>query len=384
MSRQEEEPSPTVPETQTLVPYVPPSAVFVCKKCEREVSEKDVAPAKSKWDAKTCRPCHNLETMIGKHMGAKNFREILPAEQQVSFFREVLSSSEGSALRFKNVRAHLTNRLRMDIESSWSSGSTGTFQPLSYWANQGYTEDQLDSIQKKAERKEHDVLGTVYCLDIDQRSESEVYRNVEEKIVQCERDVKRKSALPYAPPPKKNKKDQPTPIQDLSEDQKAEKQLLCLDLTGMESEAKQRKALSKHTKNADKEAKKLEKAAQKEQERFTTKMGPLVAKCISSLKTVLPKLEKAQHWISKDIDGHVPHFVAESVAQEIKELKEWEVKCTEAMKLNLEGKLLEVGSLPFENDKDLKLKIKAANNVVSSVNQCKPKKPALKGTNGTA
>ena len=366
------------------MPYVPASAVFVCKKCEREVSEKDVAPAKSKWDAKTCRPCHNLETMIGKHMGAKNFREILPAEQQVSFFREVLSSSEGSALRFKNVRAHLTNRLRMDIESSWSSGSTGTFQPLSYWANQGYTEDQLDSIQKKAERKEHDVLGTVYCLDIDQRSESEVYRNVEEKIVQCERDVKRKSALPYAPPPKKNKKDQPTPIQDLSEDQKAEKQLLCLDLTGMESEAKQRKALSKHTKNADKEAKKLEKAAQKEQERFTTKMGPLVAKCISSLKTVLPKLERPSTGSARTSMAMSHTLWLSRSLKRSRSWKEWEVKCTEAMKLNLEGKLLEVGSLPFENDKDLKLKIKAANNVVSSVNQCKPKKPALKGTNGTA
>ena len=217
----------TVPQTQELVLHQDGSSTFACKKCEREMPCADASAAKYEQGRRdTCKGCHNLQTLLAKNLGARNFQAMLPAEQQTDFFKQCLASTQNGVLKFKNVRALLSSRLACNMESSSSMGSEGEFQPLSYWANKGYSTQQLEMIEQHGECRDHSLLGKVYAVDIERRSEKETYRNVEERSLACEMDVKRKSALPYKPlpPPKKRKKNaaeepEPPVVVELTDEQ---------------------------------------------------------------------------------------------------------------------------------------------------------------------
>lgn len=118
----------------------------------------------------------------------------------------------------------------MEISSTEDTTEVGGgYQPLSYWANLGY---DTDKIEECAPREEHDFLGTTYLVPIKHTSVAEKKKRVEQTLVECERNVKKRKDPELALPKPKTKRNEnkenenPEPVPTLSEEQKKLKKSL--------------------------------------------------------------------------------------------------------------------------------------------------------------
>ena len=365
----------TLPEA-TLVPAVE-TPKCVCKQCGMQVSFEDLAVEKHDNQAyAVCRLCHNLQAMLGKRFGLRNFQEALSPEKQVEFFRRCLSTAENGVLSFKNVRAQLKEQVTESYRSETQYGTEGCYKPLSVWEKEGY---DTSLIRAKAKTKQHPMFGEVYAVDWTVFSDKTIMSMVEEKIQKMERDVKRKSSLAFAEPkPKKKAKGAPEPevqVVALTAEQEHRKQEI-MDLTGLDSDSDDQKEWKRKGVKAGKAAENLTKKAEREAAReamkFTRKITPVIGKCLAQVGLQIPKMEKALAWCAKNADS-VPQMVVDSLETELKELQEWEKASKEAMKKTSESKTLEPDMLPYGCDKDLAEKLKACKGMVQTVNLHKPK-----------
>ena len=134
--------SQTLPE-QTLASVVEPpveASLYECKKCARMVTFENLAAEKHDNQAQgICRMCHNLQAMIGKRWGLRNFQQALDPERQAQFFKRCLATSaESGVLSFKHVRAELKEQVSESFRTETQTGIEGAFKPLSVWAKEGY------------------------------------------------------------------------------------------------------------------------------------------------------------------------------------------------------------------------------------------------------
>lgn len=235
-------------DEQSLVPTQPGESLemqlanevggVLCNKCQYPVDVMDMS-ARTHANYVVCKNCHNVDTMLRKHLVQLPQQwDLMNSQEQTTFFQNCLKlKDESGVLRFKNVRSELKNALVTKSMEIFSRGAKGEFQPLSYWAKQGY---DCDLIQKKAPKMEHPVLGDTYRVDIFVVSTERVNQEIEETLVNCTRQVKRKSAAePKAASSQKALKgekpaDQPPP--EPTEEEKKTKQII-IDLDGLESDS---------------------------------------------------------------------------------------------------------------------------------------------------
>lgn len=130
-------------------------------------------------------------------------------------------------LKYKHVRATLVQTLLTREISKFKRGAVGEFHPLQHWINLGHLKED---VEQKAEQMVHPTLGTItYRVDVFSVSVERMREEVEETLLACSRDVKRKHAAAEPKPvPKKRAKgaEAPPPPVPLTEAQVQENQFL--------------------------------------------------------------------------------------------------------------------------------------------------------------
>lgn len=209
----------------------------ICNKCQYPVDVMDMS-ARTSANCVVCKNCHNVDTMLRKHLVQLPQQwDLMNSQEQTTFFQKCLKlKDESGVLRYKNVRSELKSALVTKSMEIFSRGAKGEFQPLSYWGKQGY---DCDLIKQKAPKMEHPVLGDTYRVDIFSVSTERVDQEIEETLLNCTRQVKRKSAAePKASSSKKALKDG-TPVDppaEPTEEEKKTKQII-IDLEDLESDS---------------------------------------------------------------------------------------------------------------------------------------------------
>ena len=120
----------------------------LCIKCQYPVDMMDLS-ARAHANREVCKNCHNVETMLRKHLVQLPQQwDLMNPQEQTSFFQSCLKlKDESGVLRYKAVRSELKSALVTKSMEIFARGAKGEFQPISYWAKQGY---DTDLIKQKA------------------------------------------------------------------------------------------------------------------------------------------------------------------------------------------------------------------------------------------
>ena len=165
-----------------------------CVKCNFPLDVEDISAKKIQKQGPTCKSCHNVQTMLRKNMEhmPMEWDAMKPAEH-AKFFQECAKlKDEHGNLKYKNVKAVLAQTLLSREISKFKRGSVGEFHPLQHWLNLGHAKED---VEQKAEKMTHPTLGTTtYRVDVFSVSEEKIREEVEEALLSCSRDVKRKHA----------------------------------------------------------------------------------------------------------------------------------------------------------------------------------------------
>ena len=245
----------TVPESQICemaqpvvavedgdIPPTQEAPLLKCSKCGLELTRETLsAPQFQRQKNLSCKICRGVAETLRRNLGEfpKEWDLLNPSEQ-IGFWRQAvaLKQDEGGVLRYKLLRSLLCRVISSSTIHEKTSVCANEYRPLSYWEKLGYCSDD---IEEKADSRPCSIVGTVYAVPVHMNSEAVTYKHIEETILRCERDCKRrhepKEIVPA--PPKKAKKGEkveaPTPI-PLTEKQLELKEKL-VDLTDLRSDS---------------------------------------------------------------------------------------------------------------------------------------------------
>jgi hypothetical protein len=200
-----------------------------CVKCQYPIDAEDVSARKVGKQGPTCKSCHNVQTMLTKQLDHMPMEwDMMKPAEHVKFFQQCAQlKDDHGTLKYKHVRATLAQTLLTREVSKVRRGAVGEFHPLQHWVNIGHSKQD---VEEKAEKMIHPTLGTVtYRVDVFSISTERMREEVEETLLSCSRDVKRKHAPAEAKAaPKKRAKGAlpPPPAMPLTDEQVQEKHFL--------------------------------------------------------------------------------------------------------------------------------------------------------------
>ena len=176
-----------------------------CGKCQLPVSLENTVFKSLNQKNIVCKGCHAASVMMSRHFTSmpKAWQK-LTDEEQVNFFRRVLSKKQGEdgPLRFKVLRTELKDVLVKKTVEEKKKGFNGEFLPLETYRLRGFN---CDKIEKLAEKEEHPILGDTYRIDIKHISEDFIEQDIEESLTEVEKHVKRTHRPEHMQPKKKAK-----------------------------------------------------------------------------------------------------------------------------------------------------------------------------------
>ena len=180
-------------EESTLVDEEP---VLTCKKCKLELALEDavVRGPREMW----CKECNCLYTMLRRHQSwpPPAFAE-LSLEQQCAFFancRKEKEVSKAGNFSYKTVRNQLLSTLKEETIRQRKVQVGGTYLPLSVYAKRGYEVD-AGFVDRNPRMWSPGLGDYVYLLAETSVDEAEIHNSVEAKILQAERNVKKRKAV---------------------------------------------------------------------------------------------------------------------------------------------------------------------------------------------
>eukprot|EP00435_Cladocopium_sp_Y103_P058072 s891_g20.t1 len=162
----------------------------LCCRCGHPLTMDNLAmPKSARSQQGVCKACVAVTKMLQRNLG--EIPEMLDATEQQNFFRRCLElrGSDGNPLRYKQVRTELKQCMVLRTTHTRIENSGGTYQPLSWYEKQGYNTEDVES---KADCRENPVLGPCYLVPLLSINESKAREQVEETLVQMERQVKRR------------------------------------------------------------------------------------------------------------------------------------------------------------------------------------------------
>lgn len=212
-----------------------------CSKCLNEVTAETLAAQKCKGQKTvTCKSCHAVTETLRRSLGDfPSEWDIMDPSEQAGFWRHcvALKQSDDSVLRYKAIRAVLSKAISSVVERQKASVVEEEFRPLSYWERMGYC---TDDIEAHGEYRQCPVVGAVYSVPVQKKTDAVIMKHVEESIMRSERDCKRKRCPTETPAPKKKaKKGEPQTVEapvPLTEKQQQLKRDL-VDLTDLRSDS---------------------------------------------------------------------------------------------------------------------------------------------------
>lgn len=174
-----------------------------CSKCHFAITPENMVAKSVRSQVLLRKGCHSTSVMMSRH-----FDEMPAAwdrfdeQEQVDFYRKILTKKNEGPLRFKVLRTELRDSLVKKVMEEKKKGFVGKFLPLESYRLQGF---DCKRIEDMAERQEHPILGTTFRVDIHHISQDTIEQDVEESIRSVDKRVKRER-LPQEPKAKAAKK----------------------------------------------------------------------------------------------------------------------------------------------------------------------------------
>ena len=318
----------TAPETQlaeleTQLAAAPPTGDAEaaekkrCDRCNLLCDPTDGhARSKSKW---VCKDCYATGMTMARH-GLNVESDMSPAQLLAFYGRckdERLSNDE-HRLSYKKTRALVKEQLITASVRRFTETSCGTYKPLSMYAKDGLTEDELQRVQEQCPTREHPVLGTTYKLDFTSDTMQRVQEEVEQKLLQLETACKKKKtpALQDAQQPQAG-------LQALEDGQPLE------DLESDEDVEQTRKGQGKGGKDPAQAARKKaeRQAAQKAKKDFKA-LTALMGRVLPSLRKLNAQLPALQEKLGQEGLEGLPEATREELDELAPRLANYDRSCS--------------------------------------------------------
>ena len=177
----------------------------LCCKCNFPLDVLDFSSRKVGKHGPTCKSCHNICCMLQKQMSHMPEEwDLMSPEEHVDFFQRCNRlKDEKGLLKYVHVKAQLVDTLVTKELTKHKRSAVGEYQPLKYWTDRGY---DSDIVKARAAKMEHPTLGVdVYRVDVFAISQEHIQEQIEEKIISCSRDVKKRHTPVDAAPKKRAK-----------------------------------------------------------------------------------------------------------------------------------------------------------------------------------
>lgn len=231
---------------------------------------------------------------------------------------------------------------------------------------QGYN---IEKIKANAPQEYNEVLGeTCYLLPLTKVSESEIYQQIDEELLQAERALKKKASAS-----KEAAAVQGDQIVDLMSDDEGPVE----ETDDGHLDKDTRKRLRQEAKKAEAEEKKRRKAAEAEAKAAARKVFSQNAKLVKVSTSCSPLLVSCMEELpisttAAENSGSINMNQKETAAKFMDELKEWKVACTHVLQQHQKpdpGPL----TLPFASYKEVQEKAKVVKTFVATLKAVKNK-----------
>lgn len=364
----------------------------LCHKCYQAMETHDIAAKKFAGDKPTCRSCHNLLSMLGKQMSLKELQKELPEDHMTNFCRQVHTarSSADGVLKYSQVRDLLQTTLSNKVVQTFRQGSGGTYQPLSWWQQNGY---DVKKVEEKGFKRECPVFGDVYRVDLYSVNQEWANEQSEARIISCEQAIRRKrtaseieAAKPKARTGKKGRgkgkaaaavdaaESAATPAVEPSAEDLALEAVL-VDLEDMEAEDDDCVIVdARGTSSADR----ANRAALRKQERDDARQAKKDTKVISAmagkgLPALRPLREKVLKLVEqlKPFEDQLPGITMNVVTSAEKNVNQYHTELVGVMKKISNGGTVSMNEISFDNEKDMFSKFKALGESLKAMNAAK-------------
>lgn len=168
-----------------------------CPKCGRHVNITDtvVRSQTERW----CKCCNSLMTLLRRNLAwpPAEFTALTASEQQEFFKDAALSRSQHQQFKYGRVRDLLVTCLVKRSTSQKIHQVGGTYLPLSIYVARGY--DLPPAFAETAPKQWSEPLGCwTFLLPELTISHKEIQETVNEKILQCERSIRKRRAVEQA------------------------------------------------------------------------------------------------------------------------------------------------------------------------------------------
>lgn len=363
----------TQPETQQLVAEenMEENTEPKCAKCNSPMGFEDMAAKKNPWNKDViCKSCHSTLCLLRKHLSVAELQNNMSDEESLQFFQKVLEERRKNKgiLSYKILRSTLHSELSIKVTETTKQEAAGTYQPLSWWKEQGY---DSEAVRQKGLKMDHEVFGQVYRVDLLTISHSFARERAEATITELEQKIQRKrtkeetKALQHKPKKKakgaKEAEAKAEPVEELTAEQKAADEALegVIDLDAESGDEMSVWKSAAKTSAADKRAaKKAENALLKEQQKNHKILSSLAAKALPQLKGPADRLQKLVQALEPKKD-HLPAMTVSLYEEKSQKIKELQEQCTKALKDASQGKLVLAESMTLQNERDFKDEMKS-------------------------
>ncbi|CAE7436214.1 unnamed protein product, partial [Symbiodinium pilosum] len=140
------------------------------------------------WKSKTawwCADCNKVTSRLARaYDGLPDSWASTSEAAKVEFFKRC--KAEGQHLSFDRARSPLVDTLTSTVTESEKTSVGGGFQPLLWWAQQGY---DVEAVEAYGEQKSHDVFGAVYYVGIEHKSKDKIKDTIHlaaQKVKACQ------------------------------------------------------------------------------------------------------------------------------------------------------------------------------------------------------
>lgn len=354
-----------------------------CHQCHSPLDADSLSSTTQGSQKPICKGCKATVEMLRRHLGELPQQwNLLAATEQVDFFKKCLQArqDDGGVLRYKSVRALLASKMVSKIISESKRSTGGSFRPLSFYEKQGYcTED----IEARAESRVCPVVGMTYLVPVVTKEDGVIRQDIEETLLRCEREVKRKREPKEILPPQKRVKKgeakevpQPIPLTDAQLKTKEQCQELIDLLSDSEDEgpAEAARALASESKKASAEQKRnAAKAARDEAKLLQKDMKKIVAlshKVITLVKPLVARMDKFHNsTVAKLAD--LPDEISKSFAGKKDACAAWVSQATDVLKMTAANETFSWDCCSYEDDKVISAHMKDCNKIMKDISAFK-------------
>ena len=173
----------------------------LCSKCERQCPPEDMA--KQTRGKPICTLCSNKRAMLSKMFGKwpiEPFKE-LPKDVQTQFWQ--CDKKTNTTLQNELITHVAENRIKHE-----KTNEVGAYRPLSVYKNQGYSQAELESIEKNCPSKDDEQLDgvKVYKYTVTEEIKGTIKQQTTHMIINMRDQSLRGKLSHYCSPPSKRKR----------------------------------------------------------------------------------------------------------------------------------------------------------------------------------